>query len=126
MNPTIREITEALKWAGKPMARNSLYVHLAKLRIRPLGARQRPQRFATDVIPRLLNYFGLRQPATTANDASGILPLKEIKLRAKAANAAEHFRKLVHPLESTRPAVGILSLAQIKRRAKGKGKSNGH
>lgn len=83
MNPTISEITDALAKRGKPIARSGVYPHLAALKIKPVGARQRPQRYPTDTIPRLLNYLGLNQPFQYTHKDAGLLSIREIRQAAK-------------------------------------------
>jgi hypothetical protein len=56
---TINEILEALRPA-KPMSRVTLYSHMRVLKIKPIGARQKPQRYPNDVPNRILQRLGLK------------------------------------------------------------------
>ena len=55
---TIHEIIAALKAAGKPSTKRTVYRYLEALGIKPLGARQIPRRFPPDSAERILAYLG--------------------------------------------------------------------
>lgn len=46
----------------KPMARATLYNYLREMQIKPLGARQIPQRYPDDAADRVLLRLGFKQP----------------------------------------------------------------
>ena len=54
---TITEIVEAIR-PLKSLTREGLYPHLHALKIKPLGARQRPQRYPDDTAERVLIRLG--------------------------------------------------------------------
>ena len=56
---TITEILESLRPA-KPMTRVTLYCYMRKLKIKPLGARQIPQRYPDNVPDKILQRLGLK------------------------------------------------------------------
>lgn len=55
---TVKQILEAVEPA-KPMTRATLYTHLDALRIKPVGARQKPQQYPADTPGRILRRLGL-------------------------------------------------------------------
>lgn len=57
---TVKEIIEQIL-QHRPFSRESLYVHLRALRIKPLGVRQSPQRYPADTADRLLTRLGFKQ-----------------------------------------------------------------
>lgn len=59
---TIREILRALE-PRKPMTATALYTHLRALKIKPMGARQIPQRYPDDTAKRILIHLGFRKRA---------------------------------------------------------------
>ena len=61
----------------KNVSRAQLYRYLRAAKIQPLGIRKKPQIYPEDSVPRLMAYLGLKA------DCTGILPLQEIKRRAK-------------------------------------------
>jgi hypothetical protein len=54
---TIQTILSELN-QEKPCTRQNLYVYLRRLRIKPLGVRQRPQPYAPDTAARVLAHLG--------------------------------------------------------------------
>ena len=63
---TIQIMLEKLK-PFKPMSRETLYANLRRLKIKPLGARQIPQRYPDDSADRILIRLGFnpRRPKKT-------------------------------------------------------------
>ena len=54
---TITEMVDAIR-PLKSLTREGLYPHLHALKIKPLGARQRPQRYPDDAAERVLLHLG--------------------------------------------------------------------
>ena len=51
------------------MSTATLYRHLRRLKIRPLGIRQRPQRYPDDTAARILKELGFARPARAGRNA---------------------------------------------------------
>ena len=62
---TITEIVEANR-PLKSLTREGLYPHLRALKIKPLGARQRPQRYPEDAAERVLLRLGFTKTPAPA------------------------------------------------------------
>src|SRR5216117_1225365 len=60
---TIREVLRVLE-PIKPMTTTALYKHLRALKIKPIGARQVPQRYPDDTAKRILIRLGFKQTKT--------------------------------------------------------------
>lgn len=45
---------------GKPVSRETLYVYFRRFKIKPLGARQVPQRYSEDVPDKLCKRLGIK------------------------------------------------------------------
>lgn len=63
---TITQIIDQLR-PLKPLSREGLYPHLRALKIKPIGVRQRPQRYPEDAAERVLLRLGFtKTPAPAA------------------------------------------------------------
>ncbi len=84
MSQTIADVSKALSECGKPASESTIRRYFRALDIRPAGARQLPQRYPDDTATKILNYLGLGSPVESTRPALGILPIAEIKRRAKS------------------------------------------
>jgi hypothetical protein len=61
---TVPQILTALR-PVKRMSRQTLYNHIRKLKIKPLGVRQIPQHYPADTPTRIIIRLGVGRPGTT-------------------------------------------------------------
>lgn len=67
MSATIKTVLSELNRV-KQCGRAMLYIYLRDLRIKPLGAKQRPQLYPADTANRILNHLGI------GNDVASLAP----------------------------------------------------
>jgi hypothetical protein len=60
---TIYEIQKTARRAKKPMSRPTVYFHINRLGIKPIGLRQKPQRYPDNAAEKILTSLGLKIPA---------------------------------------------------------------
>ena len=85
----IDQIIATLTKYGKTLKTCQLYRHLKRAGIKPVGARQRPQKYPADTALRLAQYLGLElTPTATTRPARRTAPAKIITLKQIKAGGA--------------------------------------
>jgi hypothetical protein len=77
---TVNEIIKAIT-PLKPCSKPQMYRYLREVRAKPLGARQRPQRYPDEVVGRILLHLGFEQ----LPNGERLIPFKKlVSISAKA------------------------------------------
>ena len=67
---TLQSICGQLESAGKPAHLKTVHNYLRTLKIKPLGARQRPQNYPADSAARILQHLGLAPIVRARNNGT--------------------------------------------------------
>lgn len=68
---TVAEIRNMMSKRGKPVSRETLYTYFRRFKIKPLGARQVPQRYADNVPDKICKRLGIKITLKTSGHTNG-------------------------------------------------------